>query len=86
MLGVYIDGRQIGFARAVTDSATMYWLCDVIIDEEHRDRGLGKALVEHIVNSKELAGLRGILGTKDAYSLYERYGYVKAPDRFMIKP
>lgn len=84
--GVYCGGEQVGFARAVTDHATMYWLCDVIIDGKHRGRGLGKALVEHIVNSSELSGLRGILGTKDAHGLYEKYGFVRNPDRAMARP
>lgn len=76
----------MGFARAVTDYATIYWLCDVIIDEKHRGHGLGKMLVESVVNCEELAGLRGILGTKDAHGLYEQYGFVRVPDRFMVKP
>lgn len=84
--GVYCGEEQVGFARAMTDHATVYWLCDVIIDEKHRGRGLGKALVEHIVNSGELAGLRGILGTMDAHGLYEQYGFKKVQDRFMIRP
>lgn len=84
--GIYIGGEQVGFARAVTDYATIYWLCDVIIDEKHRGHGLGKMLVESVVNCEELAGLRGILGTKDAHGLYEQYGFVRVPDRFMVKP
>jgi GNAT superfamily N-acetyltransferase len=84
--GVYKDGEQVGFARAVTDYATVFWLCDVIIDEKHRGRGLGKALVEYIVNSDELAGLRGILATKDAHGLYEQYGFARNADNYMAKP
>ncbi len=84
--GVYKEGKQVGFARAVTDHATIYWLCDVIIDEEHRGRGLGKALVEYVVNSGELAGLRGILGTKDAHGLYEQYGFEMVQGGFMARP
>lgn len=84
--GVYKSGAQVGFARAVTDYATMYWLCDVIVDEKHRGRGLGKALVEYVVDSNELAGLRGILGTKDAHGLYEQYGFIKEQNKFMVRP
>jgi hypothetical protein len=33
--GLYYNNEQVGFARVVTDYATMYWLGDVIIDEAH---------------------------------------------------
>ncbi len=84
--GIYQDDNQVGFARVVTDYVTVYWLCDVIIDEEHRGRGLGKKLLEHIVNCDELRELRGILSTKDAHPLYERYGFIKDSHRFMFRP
>jgi GNAT superfamily N-acetyltransferase len=48
--GVYHHEKMVGFARVVTDYATMYWLCDVVIDPEHRGKGLGKQLIEQISN------------------------------------
>jgi len=77
--GVYEDGRQVGFARVVTDYSVMYWLCDVFIDEDYRRRGLGKLLVEFAVNHPELKELNGILATKDAQGLYEKYGFAEPP-------
>jgi GNAT superfamily N-acetyltransferase len=83
-LGIYIKEKMVGFARIVTDNATMYWLCDVIIDEEYRGNGLGKKLIEIIISMEELKGLSGILATRDARKLYEQYGFVVAPEnRFM---
>lgn len=81
--GVYDGTRQIGFARVVTDGATVYYLCDVFIDEAYRGRGIGKALVETILQMEPMKNLNGILGTKDAHGLYESYGFVRDPDRFM---
>ncbi len=81
--GIYYKNEQVGFARIVTDYAVMYWLCDVYIDENHREKGLGKKLVESIVNNDELKSLTGILGTKDAHGLYEKYGFKKDAERFM---
>lgn len=81
--GVYHQGRQIGFARVVTDYAVIYWLCDVFIDEAYRGLGLGKKLIALIVESEELKGLTGILGTKDAHQLYEQFGFERDPQRFM---
>ena len=85
--GLYLDGVDslVGFARVITDYATNYYLCDVIIDSEHRHKGLGKALVSHIVLSDELQGLRGILITKDAQKLYSKFGFEVVNDRVMFK-
>jgi len=83
--GVYSDGKQIGFARIVTDWATTYWLCDVVIDEAYRGKGIGKKLIEKIVGSPEFEGLPGYLGTADAHGLYEQYGFEKNADRFMVR-
>ena len=81
--GIYFNNDQVGFARIVTDYSVMYWLCDVFIDERHRKQGLGKKLIEMIVNHEELKNLTGILGTMDAHPLYEKYGFVKDAKRFM---
>jgi GNAT superfamily N-acetyltransferase len=82
-VGVYHDRKQIGFARIVTDHATMYWLADVYVDEDYRGRSIGKKLIETITNSEELKDLVGILGTKDAHELYEQYGFEREATRFM---
>jgi GNAT superfamily N-acetyltransferase len=81
--GVYLENDMVGFARIVTDYAVMYWLCDVFIDENHRKQGLGKKLIETIVNDETFSNLNGILGTMDAHSLYEKFGFVKDTERFM---
>jgi ribosomal protein S18 acetylase RimI-like enzyme len=83
--GVYLDGKETlaGFARVISDYATTYYLCDVIIDPEYRGSGLGKALVSHIVSRPEYAGLHGFLFTRDAHGLYEQYGFQLAVVRSM---
>ena len=85
--GVYLDEEKklIGFARVISDDATTYYLCDVVIDPAYRGRGLGKALVSHIVSLPEYAGLRGLLLTKDAHGLYEPFGFEAVNGRVMIK-
>ncbi len=86
--GVYLDEEKklIGFARVISDDATTYYLCDVVIDPAYRGRGLGKALVSHIVSLPEYVGLRGLLLTKDAHGLYEKFGFEAVSGRAMIKP
>jgi GNAT superfamily N-acetyltransferase len=84
--GVYRDGQQIGFARAVTDFATFAWLADVFIVEDNRAKGIGKKLVAAVLGHPRLQGMRRfLLGTRDAHGLYARFGFqpLAYPERFM---
>ena len=83
--GIWSDEEQklLGFARVISDYATTWYLCDVIIDEAYRHQGLGKQLVSHIAS--EFTGLRGLLLTRDAHGLYEKYGFETVNGRAMSK-
>ena len=82
--GLFHKGRQIGFARIVSDLSTIYMLSDVFILEKYRGRGLGKWLMECIVNSPELKNLIGLLATKNAQGLYRKYGFRSPNDPRMM--
>jgi uncharacterized protein len=86
--GAYEGERQLGFARVVHDGARFGWLADVFVFPEARGRGVGKALVAHVLGHPSVVRLdRVLLGTRDAHSLYARHGFVSAPDgRYMVKP
>ena len=81
------DGaRQIGFARVISDRATIAYLGDVFVLPEYRGRGLGKWLVECVMSHPELQGMRRwILGTLDAHELYRPFGFtpLAEPTRMM---
>ena len=79
------EERLVGFARVISDLATTYYLCDVIIDPEYQHQGFGRALVSHIVSLPQYRKLRGILLTKDAHGLYEKFGFETVKDRAMVK-
>lgn len=85
--GVYAGDpeRLVGFARVISDCATAYYLCDVIIDPAFQHRGLGTALVSHIVTSRDYAKLRGFLITRDAHDLYRKFGFEVVDGRVMVK-
>jgi GNAT superfamily N-acetyltransferase len=86
--GVYTGENQIGFARVVTDYATFAYLGDVYILEEYRGQGLSKWLMDVIIGHPELQNFRRwVLATKDAHTLYEKYGFtaLKYPERWMEK-
>lgn len=79
--------RLIGFARVVTDFVSIYYLCDVIVDTEHRGLGIGKALVDAVVTDERFAGVPALLKTKDAHGLYRKYGFKDADlHRVMYRP
>ena len=85
--GVYGEGgRQVGFARVVSDMATFAYLGDVFVLSEFRGRGLSKKLMDAVVSHPELQGLRRwLLATRDAHGLYEQFelSSLKFPERWM---
>lgn len=79
--GVYHKDKQIGFARIISDLATVAYLGDVYILEEYRGKGLSKWLVETIMAHPDLQGLRRwILLTGDAHGLYRQFGWTDIAD------
>jgi len=84
--GMYEGGRQIGFARLVTDRATFAYLADVFVLETHRGRGLSKLLMAAVVAHPDVQGLRRwLLASRDAHGLYRQFGFqpLANPDVFM---
>lgn len=78
--GVYCAEEQVGFARVITDYATFAHVADVFILAGHRGQGLGKWLVGAMLAHPALQGLRKwVLDTRDAHSLYTRFGFKEAP-------
>lgn len=84
--GVYHGDRQVGFARVISDYATIAYLGDVFIIPEYRGKGLSKRLMETIMAHPDLQGLRRwVLLTGDAHGLYRQFGWkpVANPDLYM---
>jgi len=84
--GVFYGGEQVGYARVVSDMATVAYLGDVFVVGAHRGKGLSKMLMSTIMGYPGLQGLRRwILLTRDAHELYAQFGWkpIAAPDRWM---
>lgn len=82
----FIEDKQVGFARVISDGATFAYLCDVFTLPEFRGRGIGKKLMQTVQAHPELQGLRRwMLMMADAHKLYESYGFsvLAKPDRAM---
>ena len=84
--GVYLNDRQVGFGRVVSDFATFAYVGDVFVIDEYRGRGLSKLLMEAMISHPNLQGLRRwVLATRDAHRLYEQFEFsgLKFPERWM---
>jgi GNAT superfamily N-acetyltransferase len=84
--GAFLERRQIGFARVVTDFAAIAYVADVFVAPEHRGRGIAKMLMRAILAHPELQGLRRLLlATRDAHGLYAQFGFqpLAHPEQFM---
>ena len=85
-IGVIIDGKQVGYARLITDYATYAYLADVYVLEEHRGKGISKEMMSVLFDIEWVKGLRRImLATKDAHDLYRKVGFRNSnfPERIM---
>jgi GNAT superfamily N-acetyltransferase len=84
--GLYRGDAQVGYARVVSDRATVAYVGDVFVLEAWRGRGLARWLMRSVVGHPELQGLRRwMLLTRDAHALYRQVGFtaLAAPDRWM---
>jgi len=81
VVGLYHDGHQVGFTRAISDGQVQSYLADVYVLEEHRGRGLGKELVRFSVDEGPLAKTKWYLHTRDAHDLYRGFGFEEPDER-----
>lgn len=79
-------GRMVGFARAVSDGVALAYLADVFVIRAARGSGLGKQLVETMIDGGPGADFRWMLHTSDAHGLYERFGFAPPGDRYLERP
>ncbi len=88
VFGLYDGSRQIGLARVISDYTTFAYLCDVIIHEAYRGRGLGKWLMATVHSHPDLREVRRwMLATDDAHGLYRQFGWapLEYPERWMMR-
>ncbi len=84
--GVYLDEKQIGFARIVTDYTVFAYLMDVFILPEYREKGYSKQLMKVINDEPQLQSCKvWMLKTSDAHNLYKQFGFteLKYPEKVM---
>jgi GNAT superfamily N-acetyltransferase len=86
--GVYLEEKQIGFARICTDYTIFAYLMDVFILPEYRGKGYSKQLMKAVVEEPQLQSCKvWMLKTSDAHGLYKQFGFteLKYPEKVMEK-
>ena len=86
--GIFLQGKQIGFARVITDYVVFAYLMDVFIVEEHRGKGYSSILIKAMMEEPELKRVKiWRLATSDAHFLYNKFGFTQLahPEKMMEK-
>ena len=86
LVGLYHDGRQVGFCRAVSDGVSFAYLADVYVLPEYRGRGLGVELVREMVEHGPYEGQSWILHTEDAHGLYAKFRFAPPGRKLLERP
>jgi len=86
VVGCYDEpsGVMVGFCRAVSDGVSLAYLADVYVVPEYQGRGLGKRLVQVMIEEGPGVAFRWLLHTADAHELYRRFGFA-APDEMLLE-
>jgi GNAT superfamily N-acetyltransferase len=86
--GIYLEDKQIGFARVITDYVVFAYLMDVFITEEHRGKGFSSILISAMMEEPVLKEVKiWRLATSDAHFLYDKFGFkaLAHPEKMMEK-
>ena len=84
-ISLFRNTEQVGFARVVTDHTVFSWLSDLVIAPELRGRGLGRWLLQCILDHPAISDTQFVLQTRDAHRLYESFGFQQS-DKLMTRP
>lgn len=69
-------GRQVGFARAISDKVRFAYIVDVYVDEGYRRQGIGQAMIRHLIEHPSMTEVyQWLLITKDAHEVYKKVGF-----------
>lgn len=78
-------GKLVGMTRVLTDYATAFYLADVVVQEDLRGKGIGKAFLAYILSDTRFCNTKGILLTGDAQGFYEQFDFVRSGERCMLR-
>jgi ribosomal protein S18 acetylase RimI-like enzyme len=70
------DGKIVGFARGITDGLSNGYISMVVVKEDHRKSGIGRALISAVTNNSP--GVTWVLraGRPGAEQFFSKLGFV----------
>lgn len=77
------SGAMVGFARALSDGVAIAYLADVYVHPDHQGRGLGRAIVQRMIDEGPGAAFRWMLHTRDAHEVYRPFGFEEPDASYM---
>lgn len=86
LVGAYDDGAMVGFARALSDGIGLAYLADVFVLPSHQGQGIAQRMLDELIENGPGRDIRWVLFTKDAHTLYEKFGFVPPDDTAMVRP
>ncbi|OSQ28240.1 GNAT family N-acetyltransferase [Thalassospira sp. MCCC 1A03138] len=85
-VGAYCDGRQVGFARVVTDFIAIAYIADVFVDPDYRRRGIASMMLDALHGHPDIARVkRWMLATHDMQPVYRQHGYEDLNETIMMR-
>ncbi len=86
--GIYLEDKQIGFCRVITDYVVFAYVMDVFIAAEQRGKGYASKLIQAMLLDPKLKDVKlWRLATSDAHFLYKKFGFdsLAHPNKMMEK-
>ena len=86
--GIYLNDKQIGFCRVITDYVVFAYVMDVFITAEQRGKGYASQLINAMLLDPKLKDVKlWRLATSEAHFLYKKFGFdsLAHPNKMMEK-
>jgi len=86
IMSVEYEGRVIGMGRIVGDGVTICYIQDVIVLPAYQGKGIGTAIMEHLIAHIKKTGLEstniivGLFAAKDKEGFYNKFGFYVRPN------
>lgn len=85
---ILVDDEPVGMGRVIGDGGCFFQVVDVAVRPEHQGKGLGKAIMQAIIEYLEEhvpeSGYVSLMAVGKAHALYEQFGFVSTASLGMI--